>query len=29
MIDGMQALLAGMERLDIPWMLGGSVGAMC
>ncbi len=29
MMDGMQALLSGMQRIGTPWMLGGSVGAMC
>jgi len=29
MMDGLDALLAGMLRLDVPWMLGGSIGAMC
>jgi hypothetical protein len=29
MMDGMVALLAGIARIQAPWMLGGSVGAMC
>lgn len=29
MILGMNALLEGIARIQVPWMLGGSVGAMC
>jgi hypothetical protein len=28
-LEGLAELLAGMQRLDTAWMLGGSVGAMC
>ncbi len=29
MLEGMTALLGGMQAIGVPWMLGGSVGAMC
>lgn len=28
-MDGLHAVLSGIERIGAPWMLGGSVGAMC
>lgn len=29
MMQGLDDLLAGVDRIGVPWMLGGSVGAMC
>lgn len=29
MMQGMAALFDGIARIEVPWMLGGSVGAMC